>query len=126
MPNTPKHAVLVVEDEMLLRLDLVDTLQAEGMHTFEAGTAREAIELLEQHDEIRVVFTDIEMPGTMDGLALAHYVRYRWPPTIIVITSGQVRPTKELLPTEVDFIAKPYLRDQLSTLCKEIERRLSS
>ena len=108
MASEEKFTVLVVEDELLVRLDLVETLQRAGYCTYEAGTAREAISLLEQHAEIRVVFTDIEMPGTMDGLALAHYVRFRWPPTIIVISSGQLRPTQELLPSQVDFLAKPY------------------
>lgn len=124
MASKAQFTVLVVEDDLLVRLDLVETLQRAGFKTFEAGTARDAISLLEKHDEIRVVFTDIEMPGTMDGLALAHYVRYRWPPAIIVISSGQIRPTPELLPSEVNFLAKPYHSKELAKICDEIGKRL--
>ena len=70
-------AALVVEDEALVRFDLTQSLQAEGYETFEAADAAEAIAVMEAHPEIRVVFTDIQMPGTMDGLALSHYVRKR-------------------------------------------------
>lgn len=77
-----KHAILVVEDEALVRMDLVSTLEDAGFTAFEASSPKEAIDILEQHSEIRVVFTDIQMPGTMDGLELAHYVRKRWPTTI--------------------------------------------
>ena len=126
MASEEKFTVLVVEDELLVRLDLVETLQRAGYRTYEAGTAREAISLLEQQAEIRVVFTDIEMPGTMDGLALAHYVRFRWPPTIIVISSGQLRPTQELLPSQVDFLAKPYHARELERVFEDIEKRLTA
>lgn len=126
MARESQFNVLVVEDDFLVRLDLVETLQRSGFKTFEAGTAPDAIALLEQQPEIRVVFTDIEMPGTMDGLALAHYVRFRWPPTLIVISSGQLRPTKELLPAEVDFLAKPYHGNEIARLCKTLEKRLTS
>lgn len=119
------YNALVVEDELIVRLDLVDTLQRAGLTTFEAGDAKEAIALLEKHEEIRIVFTDIEMPGSMDGLALAHYVRYRWPPTLIVISSGQLRPQQELLPTNTDFLPKPFHREELSRLCDDLDRRLN-
>ena len=68
-------AALVVEDDALVRFDLAATLQEQGFKTFEAADATEAIAVLEANAEIRVVFTDIQMPGTMDGLALSHYVR---------------------------------------------------
>ncbi len=126
MASDSAFTVLVVEDDLLVRLDLVDALQRSGFKTREAGTARAAIEQMEQHADIRAVFTDIEMPGTMDGLALAHYVRFRWPPTIIVISSGQLRPTQELLPSEVDFLPKPYHRGELSRICESIEKRLTT
>ena len=76
-----------------MRFDLAQTLEAEGFKTFEAADAEEAIAVLEANSEIRVVFTDIQMPGTMDGLALSHYVRKRWPPTIIVVSSGHYSPS---------------------------------
>ena len=88
-------AALVVEDDALVRFDLAQTLEAEGYKTFEAADAAEAIAVLEANSEIRVVFTDIQMPGTMDGLALSHYVRKRWPPTIIVVSSGRCSPSTD-------------------------------
>ena len=87
-----KIPVLIVEDEVLIRMHLVDILDHEGFTTVEVGSASEAVSMLEGRPDIRVVFTDIEMPGTMNGLALSHYVRHRWPPTIIVVNSGQRRP----------------------------------
>ena len=72
--------VLVVEDEFLLRMDAVDFMGRCGFIMYEASNADEAIPLLELHDDIRAVFTDINMPGSIDGLKLAHYVRGRWPP----------------------------------------------
>ena len=87
-------ASLVVEDDALVRFDLAQTLEAEGYKTFEAAGAAEAITILKANPEISVVFTDIQMPGTMDGLALSRYVRERWPPTIIVVSSGRCSPTK--------------------------------
>ena len=69
------RAVLVVEDEPLLRLDIVENFMAAGFRAFEAASALEAIEILQSHPEIRAVFTDVEMPGTMDGIELAHVVR---------------------------------------------------
>ena len=119
-----KNAVLVVEDEVLIRMDLVDTLEHAGYPTFEASSAEEAIGILEQHPEIRVVFTDVQMPGTMDGLELAHYVRKRWPPTIIVIASGKISPKPDEMPDDVSFLAKPYEQAKLSRILADIAERL--
>ena len=74
----------------------------------EAADAEKAIAILEANSEIRVVFTDIEMPGTMDGLALSHYVRKRWPPTIIVVGSGRCRPSIDEMAIGAVFVPKPY------------------
>jgi len=83
-----KPTLLVVEDELFLRLDLVDLATDAGFETIEAGSAAEAIAILEARTDIRAVFTDIRMPGEMDGIALAHFVRDCWPPTVIVICSA--------------------------------------
>jgi CheY-like chemotaxis protein len=83
---------LVIEDETLIRLDIVDRLQAAGFEVEQAGDAAEAIRLLELNRAINVVFTDINMPGDMDGLALLHVIRERWPPTILIVCSGNERP----------------------------------
>jgi two-component system, response regulator PdtaR len=73
-------AVLIVEDEPLVRLGAVQTIEDAGFEVIEAANADEAIEILEKRSDIRVVFTDVHMPGSMDGLKLAHAVRNRWPP----------------------------------------------
>ena len=98
--------VLIVEDEFLLRMDAVDFMGGYGFIMYEAGDADEAIQLLELHDDIRVVFTD--------GLKLAHYVRGRWPPIKLIITSGQRRPMAEDMPVGSGFIAKPYDLDKVA------------
>ena len=102
------HVVLIVEDEPILRLDIAESFLAAGFRTFEAGTALEAIKILERHPEIGAVFTDIDMPGTMDGMQLAHVIRKRWPPTILVISSGHSFPAAYALPSKATFLPKPY------------------
>src|ERR1700683_5360591 len=82
-------AILIVEDEALVRLYAVDTVTAAGFDVVEAASADEAIRILESRSDIRVVFTDIQMPGLMDGLKLAQAVRDRWPPIKIIVTSGR-------------------------------------
>src|SRR3981081_30492 len=88
--ETRRPVVLIVEDEFLLRMDAVDMIVGAGFEVVEAGDAGEAIEILESRRDITVVFTDIQMPGTMDGLKLARAVRGRWPPIKIVATSGHL------------------------------------
>ena len=118
-------SALVVEDDALVRFDLAQTLEAEGYKTFEAADAAEAIAVLEANREIRVVFTDIQMPGTMDGLALSHYVRKRWPPTIIVVSSGRCTPSNDEMASGAFFIAKPYAPQSLATLLHDIRQQLA-
>jgi two-component system, response regulator PdtaR len=101
-------AVLVVEDEILIRMDTASSLESAGFVVFEAENAAEAIGCLELHDEIRLIFTDVNMPGTMDGLALAHYVRGRWPPVKIIVTSGYAKVRESDLPIGALFVEKPY------------------
>jgi len=86
-----RPVVLIVEDEILVRLTAVFLLEEAGFATLEAGSADEAIKLLEARKDIQVVFTDINMPGSMDGLRLAHSIRHRWPPVQLVLTSGRRR-----------------------------------
>ena len=110
-PKSQSVAVLVVEDEQLIRMDTASFLEAAGFAVFavyEADNAADAIRILELDDEIRLIFTDINMPGSMDGLALAHYVRGRWPPVKIIITSGYVKMRGNDLPVGALFIEKPY------------------
>jgi CheY-like chemotaxis protein len=93
-----RPVVLIVEDELLLRMDAVDVIEAAGFDVVEAANADEAIAILEARLDITVVFTDIQMPGSMDGLKLAQAVRGRWPPIKIIATSGQISVTESDLP----------------------------
>jgi len=106
--------VLIVEDEFLLRADAVEFIEHSGFTVYEASNADEAIKLLELHHDIRAVFTDIHMPGTMDGLKLAHYIRERWPPVKLIITSGYARPPAEDIPIGSAFVAKPYRLERVA------------
>jgi CheY-like chemotaxis protein len=101
-------AILIVEDELLVRLGAVDTVVAAGFEVIEAASADEAMRILECRSDIRVVFTDIQMPGSMDGLTLAYAVRIRWPPIKIIVTSGRELLTEDDLPEGGLFFAKPY------------------
>jgi CheY-like chemotaxis protein len=98
--------VLVVEDDSLINLMATDELKRAGYQVISAFDADEAIEILESRNDVRLIFTDIDMPGSMDGLKLAAAVRRRWPPVRIIVTSGKHLPSE--LPEGAVFIAKPY------------------
>jgi CheY-like chemotaxis protein len=115
-----KGLVLVVEDEALIRMNSADVIRDLGFDVIEAVDADHAVSLLESVPGITVVFTDIQMPGSMDGLLLAAAVRDRWPPIALLVTSGKIGPGSSDLPTGARFIAKPYspweLKAQLHSL----------
>ena len=119
-PGRPSAAVLIVEDEPLIRMGAVDLIENAGFEVYEAGSADAAIALLELHKEIRLIFTDVDMPGSMDGLKLAHYVRGRWPPVKIIVTSGHVKLTEESLPGGALFLPKPYEPAQITHKVREL------
>jgi two-component sensor histidine kinase len=104
-PEVPK--VLVVEDEMVLRMRAVDIVEDAGFRSVEAVNADEALSILESRSDISLLFTDIQMPGSMDGLKLAHAVHDRWPAIKIVLVSGRVDPPEAERPAESRFFAKP-------------------
>src|SRR5579871_6337555 len=83
--------ILIVEDEFLLRMDSAEVIEDAGFAVIQAANADEAIAILTARPDVHVVFTDIQMPGSMDGLTLARFVRDRWPPIKIIATSGLVR-----------------------------------
>ena len=118
--ETKGPVVLIVEDEFLLRMDAVDMIAAAGFEVIEAANADEAIEILESRRDITVVFTDIQMPGSMDGLKLALAVRGRWPPIKIVATSGQLDVRETDLPEGGRFLAKPYSSIQVTGVLREL------
>lgn len=103
-----KSAILVVEDEPLLRMMAVDLVEDAGFEALEAANADEAIKILECRSDIAVIFTDIDMPGSMDGLLLAAAVRDRWPPIKIILTSGHIHVSEVELPIGGKFFSKPY------------------
>ena len=113
-----RPVVLIVEDEFLLRIDAADMIAAAGFEVVQAGNADEAIEILESRADITVVFTDIQMPGSMDGLKLARAVRGRWPPIKIVATSGRVRIEPQDLPDGGRFLPKPYSSLQVTGMLR--------
>ena len=108
------QAVLIVEDEPLLRLMAIDVVKDAGFDAVEACDADEAIRILESRRDITIVFTDIDMPGSMDGLLLAAAVRDRWPPIQIIVTSGYARFRDPVLPHGAVFFRKPYDIDKVT------------
>lgn len=114
---------LVVEDEAMLLLDVVEQLQAEGYRVYEATNADAAIDLLEAHRDIRLIFTDIDMPGSMDGLKLAAAVRDRWPPVKIIVTSGHHIVDIADIPDGSVFFSKPYHHAAVADSMREMLSR---
>jgi two-component system, response regulator PdtaR len=106
-PAKPRRVVLIVEDEPFVRLTGADLLAEAGFEVMEAGNADEALRILEATPEVRVVFSDVEMPGSLDGLGLARNICQRWPGVGIVLTSGH-RLRAETIPREGRFLPKPY------------------
>jgi CheY-like chemotaxis protein len=120
-PVEPRRpVVLIVEDEFLLRMNAVDMIVAAGFDAIEAANADQAIDILECRRDITVVFTDIQMPGSMDGLKLARAVRGRWPPIKIVATSGHLHVGETDLPEGGRFVAKPYSPAQIAGVLREL------
>lgn len=104
----PKPAMLIVEDEAFIRYDLVDFFEEAGFAVFDAENADEAMLLMAANPTIRVVLTDVQMPGSMDGVRLAHFIRERYPPTLLLIASGGVKLVPGDLPIGALFIPKPF------------------
>lgn len=109
MTNKPAPVILVVEDDPFLRMLTVEFVNEAGFEALEACDADQAIAILESNSKISVLFTDINMPGSMDGLQLASVVTKRWPAIEILIASGHVRLRKADLPPNGRFLGKPYL-----------------
>ena len=112
-PAVAPSVVLVVEDELMLRMRAVDIVEDAGFIPVEAVNADEAIEILESRNDISVLFTDIQMPGSMDGLRLAHLVHSRWPHIKIILVSGQIAVTDADKPEASRFFPKPLEIQQM-------------
>lgn len=112
--NAPaKQIVLVVEDEPLLLMQAVGLVEDAGFEALIATDADKAIMILLARTDIRIVFTDIDMPGSMDGLKLAAAIRDRWPPIEIIVTCDKLNPAAAQLPARGCFFAKPYDPDRV-------------
>jgi CheY-like chemotaxis protein len=118
--ESKRPVMLIVEDELLLRMNALDVIEAAGFEVVEAANADEAIEILEARRDIGVVFTDIQMPGSMDGLKLVRAVRGRWPPIKIVATSGHIGVAQTDLPEGGRFLPKPYSPGQVMDVLREL------
>jgi CheY-like chemotaxis protein len=110
-PSLP--VVLIVEDEPLLRMMAVDMVEDAGFEAVEAADATQAVRILEKRSDIRIVFTDIDMPRGMDGMRLAAAIRDRWPPIEIILTSGHFNAPDVKLPVRAVFFPKPYREEQV-------------
>ena len=117
---TPVPNVLVVEDEMILRMRAVDIVEDAGFHPVEAVNADEAISILESRSDISLLFTDIQMPGSIDGLMLARAVHDRWPSIKIILVSGQMKPSDTERPADSRFFGKPLSVEQMITELQEM------
>jgi DNA-binding NtrC family response regulator len=112
--------VLVVEDEFLVRLYASEAIRDAGYEAIEAGNAETAIDILERRDDVGAVFTDINMPGTMNGVELAKLVSQRWPMVRVVLTSGRRILRDADLPKDSCFIPKPYTPLQIEQVLSEL------
>ena len=120
-PNARKRpVVLLVEDEFLVRMGTRAAVEMAGFDVLEAGDADEAIAILAERNDVSLIFTDVHMPGSMDGLKLAHFVRDRWPPVKIVATSGRARIAESDLPEGGRFVPKPYSAAEITTTLREL------
>lgn len=107
MPSIPRYTILVVEDEALIRMGICDYLDSVGYKVLEAANADEALAVLESDQRIDLLLTDIDMPGSMDGLRLAAAVADRWPPVRIIVLSGRLKGKNFERPAGSHFLGKP-------------------
>ena len=117
---THSPAVLVVEDEVLIRMNVVDILEDLGFRCLEAANADQALELIETREDIGVLFTDIDMPGRIDGLQLAQAAASREPPIAVIVTSGHARTRTDGMPQGGIYIEKPYSRTDLASAVERL------
>lgn len=115
-----KPVILVVEDEPLVRLFASDMIEEAGFEVLQAPNATEAIATMEDRLDVRVVFTDVDMPGGISGIKLAACIRARWPAVQIIVTSGRPWPADEPVPANVVFFPKPYRQDRVLDAVKRM------
>jgi CheY-like chemotaxis protein len=113
----PRHVVLVVEDEYLIRANAVEMVEEAGFEAIAVCDADEAIRILEDRNDIRA---NVQMPGSIDGLRLAWVVSKRWPPVALIVTSGRLRISEADLPSGGRFLGKPYQSSELEAALHEV------
>ena len=104
----PAPVILVVEDEAMIRAHVAMSLSDAGYSVIEASDAQEALLELERGAQIDLLFTDVQMPGSVDGLKLAQWVSVRWPRVTLLVSSGSFEPAKDAIPSGGRFLGKPY------------------
>lgn len=109
-PDAKKRVVLVIEDEPVLRIEISDMLQEEGLEVVEATNVENAIHILETRPDIRIVYMDLDMPNGVDGVKIAAAIRDRWPPIEIVLTASRIDSARLQLPVRAKFFPKPFNR----------------
>ncbi|HEY7383576.1 MAG TPA: response regulator [Beijerinckiaceae bacterium] len=114
--------VLLVEDEPLVREFEIDVLQDAGFRVLEARSADEAFDMLRGRPDVRIVFTDVDMPGSLNGFEFSRLVRQGWPEVAILVSSGKMAPQAGDLPEGAAFIAKPYRPDDLVEQLQKLVR----
>lgn len=108
-----KQPILIVEDDGLIRMDLADTLNENGFEVIEAANADQALVALEAIPAVRALLTDVDMPGTMNGIKLANIAAVQWPDCKIIVISGRYLPEEGNLPRGARFLSKPIAEKQL-------------
>ena len=122
--SAERPTILVAEDNEILRLLACELLEEHGYTVVEADNAEEALKVMEKRKDVRLLFTDIEMPPGCDGLELAREIHNRWPKVLLVITSGKVKPTRAEIADDGRFIRKPYrAKDLLGQIDELIEKK---
>ncbi|MDB5531992.1 MAG: response regulator receiver domain protein [Hyphomicrobiales bacterium] len=118
MSNSPALSILVVDDDLMMRMLSGCMVESAGFNAVSAKNADDAIRVLEGQSDIRVVFTDVNMPGSMNGMELAAVIGRRWPAIGVLVTSGDA--SSEVLPAGRTFIQKPYSLDTVITALKDL------
>ena len=116
----PSPFVLVVEDDSIIRIGLVDALEEAGFRVVDAATGAAGLSALKRDEKLAALRTDVEMPGTLDGLALARIVHERRPDAAVIVMSGRVRPGAGALPPNARFFDKPYRHDDIVASLQEL------
>lgn len=110
---------LVVDDEPLILMDTSDMIADEGYAVVEASTADEAYEFLDRHSSLQLLFTDVQMPGELDGFGLARKVQARWPHICVIVASGMAKPRPGDLPSNAHFVSKPVSAQLVHDMIRE-------